>query len=376
MMKPITRLDTSDEEWNNSDVKKRFDAALKSKQDHLAYLAKYNSPEEVAKREAEQKLILQKLEASKRRNREIAAKYEKLEKENGIINNKKYYFMIENQIRKLFPLYEVRNLLPLAEDVLKTSSITFNKLKDYPIEGYYYKNDNLKKYFKIIRNLQENHDLGELVDQSQDCFKILKSTTDLELFGKVKSDKTHGRSILPRRYDIVALSAKDEDAFDLYSLRPWTLQKIVDNLSKHFSNTPNLVELAYLTKDIECLICGAETNALYRDVIRTKGMSYEPKEKWQVDKEVERMGKAIIEEYNKRFKLSVKTPTEQNHKQLSMIPERPRVAAIGEIIQTGENYFWKSDLEGNVTDIYTKEFLTTETEKKRLKINQEYEEEN
>lgn len=369
-VKPIIRVDSTEEEWNNSDAKRRYDAAIKSKHDYEAYRAKFDSPEEVEKRQSEHEIVVQRQERNKIRQQVEWAKYEKEKKEGAIINNKQYYFMIENQIRKLFPLYEVKNILPLVEDVLKTSNILFDELKDFPIEGYYYKNEQLKRYFKIVRNIQDNPSLWDRVKQDEECFKLLKATTDLELFGKVQSDKSHGLSILPRRYDILALSSRDESVFDIYSSNPgWDIQKIVDNLKNHFTNTPNLVELAYLTGELEPLICGAETNALYRDLGVTKGMNYEPEKEWNVDKEVETMGKAVIDEYNKRFKLSINTPTLQNYKKLSRKPERPRVAAIGYITQTDTNYFWRSDLDGNVTDIYTKDFLTTETEKNRL--NQE-----
>jgi hypothetical protein len=87
---------------------------------------------------------------------------------------------------------------------------------------------------------------------------------------------------------------------------------------------------------------------------------------WQVDEAVEKMGNALVEEYNGRFGLKIIAPTPDNNEKLFIRPERPRVAILGHIIQTATNYFWKSDDLGRVTDIYTKEFITTETEKKRL----------
>jgi hypothetical protein len=190
---------------------------------------------------------------------------------------------------------------------------------------------------------------------------------DLELFGKVESDKHNGTAILPRRYDILALSARDGNIFNIYSPNPgWDIPKIVDNLKNHFTDTPNLVELAYLTGELEPLICGAETNALYRDLVRTKGMRPKWDKNWQVDEAVEKMGNALVEEYNGRFGLSIIAPTPDNNEKLFIRPERPRVAILGHIIQTATNYFWKSDKFGTVTDIYTKEFITTETEKNKL----------
>jgi len=368
-MKQITRLETKEEDWNNSEAKKRYDAVLKSKTDYEIYRAKFDSPKEVAKRNAEAEKYELRREASRKRNAMEDEIRKHNHEDNVIIRNKQYYFMIENQIRKEFPIYEVRSILPIAEEVLRTSGISFDELEDYPIEGYYYKSEKLKRYFKIVRNIQENLNLRGRIKQEEGCFKILKNITDLELFGKVRSDKDDG-AILPRRYDILALSARDERAFQIYSSNPgWTIPKLVDNLKNHFTNTPNLVELAYLTGELEPLVCGAETNALFRDLVRTKGMAPPPK-KWEVDKDVERLGGAMVDEYNKRFKLSIVKPTQENYKTLSMGPERPRVAIIGQIIQTGDNYFWRSDLKGSVTDIYTKDFITTETEKKRLKLNE------
>ncbi len=278
----------------------------------------------------------------------------------SVVNDKAYFFMIENQIRKKFPVYEVNSSYTVAEEVLKDSGITFDELKDYPVEGYYYKSQDLKDYFKIMRNLQENSAIRGRVDQDASSFKVLKKLTDSDLFGHVVSDKHRGESILPRRYDIVALTMRDESIFNLNSTRPWTLIEVIENLHKHASGNPNLVELAYLTKDRECLVSAVETNIMYRDVVRTKGISSPPD--WQVNPEVEKMGAAVIEEYNRLFDLGLLIPTFKNKSALSSKPERPKIAAVGEVIQTKEWYSWRTNWKGDVSEHYTKELPTTELE--------------
>ncbi len=294
------------------------------------------------------------------------------------ITNKDFFNMIDNQVRTKFADFEVNEILRKAVIVLVKSKITFEELLDYPVEGYYYKSLQLRKYFKIIRNFQENKKIFDRVDIECEEFKYIKNITDKELFGKEKSDRMESMdgitSILPRRYDIIALTMRDENTNDPNSIHPWSMEVIINNLENKFTNTPNLVELAYLTKEKECLVCSAETNSLYRDFVCFSGcfIGEEPiiEYVWKVDKNVEDLGKRTVDEYNKiSEKINIITPDLKNHLSLDKNAEKPRVARLGYVDSTGEWYYWILNNDGTVTEEYTRMEKTTESEKEHTTID-------
>ena len=295
--------------------------------------------------------------------------------------------MVENQIRTFMPRFEVGIALPKVLKLLSDCGITKQELKDYPIEGYYYKSEPLKEYFTIIRNLQHNEGIfARLIDCPELFF--LQKLTSSEIWGELKNNTTSQTMVwkqeiagglatfipskapynsnnppLIRRYDILTLTMQDKSLFNLTSERPWTIDSVKAGLSKHFKKRPNLVELAYLTNDVECLVCGAETNALYRMLAMCSGMgSGETYYLWEVSKEMEELGRAIIDQYNYLIGSKMEVPTIFNHGQFKKTSERPRVALLGAILTTGENYFWTLSSIGSVSETYTTEFLTTETQ--------------
>ena len=293
------------------------------------------------------------------------------------ITNKKYFNMIDNQVRGRFAAFEITDLLPKAEKVLELSKITFKELKDYPVEGYYYKDEALRKYFKIIRNFQENEDIFERIAVNSDEFEYLKDITDRELFGKWDSGRRAAMgqkaSPMPRRFDILA-QCMQGGTFDPDSTRPWSIKGIMNALESCYTGTPNLVELAYLTKDVECLACSAETNSLYRDFAYMSGcMSVQPiiEYLWEVDPEVEDLGRRTVEEYNKILddERRLVIPSLANHISLDNETEKPRVARLGYVGATQEWYYWIVPYKGAVTEEYTRMEKTTETESGLLKTS-------
>lgn len=278
------------------------------------------------------------------------------------ITDSDFYYMIENQIRDVIPKYETGVLLPAAERILSLSGIKKEELKEYPIEGYYYKNNALRLYFTIIRNLQMNTSLFLKVRRDTEDFDLLLYMTNTPLFGKVRSYPVPGFEYAPlrRRYDLVTLAMEDKEFFDLNSARPWTIDTIMKACSRHSSGNPNLVEFAWLTGDPKCVCAGAETNALYRMIGMISGCLFsETIYEWCVSPKVEVFGRRLVDAYNKHFGCSMQTPTIFNHS-WKKEPELPRVACLGEVLYTKENYFWILDLNGDLTEKYTTEFLTTE----------------
>jgi len=253
--------------------------------------------------------------------------------------------------------------LDWALSVLKQSNIKQEELQEYPVEGYYYKNNLLKLYFTIIRNLQENENIYDLVVPSKEL-EYLKILTDNLLFGSEPTQEylklQKKEPILKRRYDIMALAIKDIGESHKFEPRPWSISNILDKLSKYYTGNPNLVELAYLTNDPRCICCSCETNALYREVTYITGCMFAtPVYKWNVSPEVEKMGKVIIDMYNGLIKSNMVYPSIYNCHVLKKSPELPRVSTLGKVILTGENYYWVLDNQENLTDIYAVEELTT-----------------
>ncbi len=286
------------------------------------------------------------------------------------ITNTDFFNAIDNQVRAKYAMFETGSLLPIVEKLLKDSNIDFSELLDYPVEGYYYKSEPLKRFFKIVRNLQENDVIFDRVLIDSEEFKYIKDITDRELFGKVRSGRREQSgqkpSILPRRYDIIALTMSGEDLFEVSSTKPWSMENIIKHLDKKFTNTPNLTELAYLTKDKACLVCAAETNSLYRDFVYISGCSFFPLQKqyiWKVDKDVEDLGRRTVEEYNKIINNGMKIimPAVDNIQFLDTTTEKPRLARLGYVEYSGEWYYWTLNTDGSVTEEYTTQEKTTES---------------
>jgi hypothetical protein len=280
------------------------------------------------------------------------------------ITDTDYYYMIENQIRSEMPKFETGVLLPTAIKLLKDSQITNEELDNYPIEGYYYKSEALKHYFTIIRNLQHNDKIFSKVNKDNKNLKTLQRFCCNDLFGIEKEYKMglDGKAPLKRRYDILTLTMEDQNLFDNNLKQPWTIEGIMNGISRYFNNRINLVELAYLTKNPKCLCCGAETNTLYRMFSMISGcMLQDPQYVWNVSKNVQELGEKLIDEYNCLIGSNMIKPNIFNHLSLKKEPELQRVALLGMILTTGENYYWILDGDNTLHDLYTKEVVTTET---------------
>ena len=278
------------------------------------------------------------------------------------ITDKDYFFMIENQIRKMMPDYEEKVMLPKAENILISNNIRDEELLDFPTEGYYYKTDSLRRYFKIARNLQENCMVYKRIKKTQEVDEFINFFEN-DIFGKEASDRLED-AIMPRRKDILTLTLLDNELFNFNSTRPWQIDDVVNKLKYHYSGTVNLVELAYLTKEKECLASGAETNALYREFVLISGCYFSVpiiEYVWDVKKEVQDMGKRLVEAYNKLIGCKMISPDIKNHFYLNKNSQKPRLAHLGSILVTGEYYFWDVNENGETKDFYDTEFHTTET---------------
>lgn len=282
-----------------------------------------------------------------------------------VIDDYKYFNMIDNQIRDAMPKFESSFCLDWALKVLEQSSIKQEELAEYPVEGYYYKNNMLKLYFQIIRNLQENEDIYDRVAKCEEL-TYLEIFTDNNIFGTKSTEEykkpyiNKKEPILKRRYDIMALALK-EIGDTSNQMHPWTIDNILEEMGNHFTGNENLVELAYLTNDPRCVCCACETNILYREIIACSGyFNFQPIYRWDVSKEVEKMGKRLISIYNDFIKSNMVAPTIYNCGNLKKEPELPRVSTLGFVNLTEENYYWILDNQERLSDIYSNKSITTE----------------
>jgi hypothetical protein len=289
-----------------------------------------------------------------------------------IIDNQKFFHMIHNQIRKSVLRFEERELLSIALNILNSSEINFGDLEDYPIEGYYYKSEELRKYFKIIRNLQSNDRIFKKV-QNSDELKVLQKVTSSDLWGTEDSHFAHPEAPLKRRRDILSICLEED--FDLFQQRPWDINCVICQIGSHYTGNPNLVEFAYLIDDQNrtennplCLTLAAETNILYRDIPIASGYlpsTRLPTIEWNVDRNIEEFGLSLIRKYNSELfnKEEIILPTFNNCQFLNMKPELPVVARLGEVRLTGEHYHWIANSNGKVEEIYSDSIITTENYK-------------
>jgi hypothetical protein len=293
------------------------------------------------------------------------------------IDNTDYFYMLDNQIRPAMQAAEGGVFLPIAKRVLANAGVELTDLKDYPVEGYYWENDNLRLYLKILRNLQHNSDVYEKVKDSEEL-RFLQKVCNNDLWGIEDPHGRENKSPLKRRYDILTITMEDTSAFPDHDKtpRPWTIAKIMAGLKKNYANRTNLVELAYLTNDPKCLCCGAETNILYRMFACVSG-SYccqamlEPTYEWKVSPEVEDLGRRIVTAYNEMLQNEIiVAPSLENHLKFTKTPKLPRVAMLGYVTETDEYYHWILTNYGDLEELYSKNIITTESYVKSINEGQ------
>ena len=142
------------------------------------------------------------------------------------IDDTDYFYMMDNQIRPAMQAAEVNVFLPIAKRVLDKAGVSFDQLKNYPIEGYYWENDNLQLYFKILRNLQHNEDVYKKVKDSEEL-RFLQKVCNNDIWGIEDPHKRENKAPLKRRYDILTITMENVSIFPDHNTtpRPWTIAR-------------------------------------------------------------------------------------------------------------------------------------------------------
>jgi len=305
------------------------------------------------------------------------------EKEEGTIyynthvDNYNYFSMIDNQVRKQYAKCEEYSIKPIIEKIYKDAGVDTNSIKKYPVEGYYYKTPGLRKYFQLVRNLQENPNVYSKVVDSKEVEEItwLLGNT---IWGTIPSARS--LTTFPRMKDIMTHTTNG-----LKYQENWTIPNIMKTIEKYATGNTNLVELAFLTGDIRCLTAGCETNALYREMgfclasgCMMPGVTPQfPKEvhvyHWDVSENIDEMGPKLVDKYNEvinRFQNSdmlssykaydLIEPNLLNFETLVRDLESPRVAMLGQCVDDRKYYHWILD-KNEVKEKWSSGIITTET---------------
>jgi hypothetical protein len=209
--------------------------------------------------------------------------------ENIVINDFEFIIGLDGFYRNNMMKYESDDLLPLLEKMVKQLNIC---LDDVEIEGYYYLTKELKKYFKIVKNLKNiSIDKIEIFKEYNGYNKLIDIFCS-DLYGEYKFDKY----IIPSVNDILnqALKSIDVNKYN-YEIILEYAYKLLQNKKKI-----TLVELGILKKDPIIVTALRESAALYVDVVIAGDP--EPVEynyTWNVSKEIENAGNEIINTFNK-----------------------------------------------------------------------------
>ncbi len=299
-----------------------------------------------------------------------------------VIDNEKYFAMIDNQVRKLFAKFEEEKCLTWAEQVWHEAGQP--ELKEFPVEGYYYKSEALRRYFKLIRNFQQNEEVYRKVKESP-MLENLRRVLHTEIFGtEVPKDEYYPWPDAPlkRRWNLLTYTMSDKKKFYEYSATPWSITNVMEALKGNAKNLRNLPEMAALIGKPELICAACETNSLGRMFACMSGSMYCPPPLrfiWDVSPEVEELGKAICALYNEittpfalrywgntytilapTIELCQLTDLGKLQPPMDWTLECPRVCHLGYLTEIDINYFWILDNFGNLFDLYQKEMLTTE----------------
>lgn len=312
------------------------------------------------------------------------------------VDDYSYFAMVDNQVRSEYALCEEYTLLPMVKKLYADNGISIEEkdLVHYPTEGYYYKTEGLRKFFQLVRNLQENPTVYNKVDRNAPEVGELIWLFGNTIWGTVASKRSE--TIFPRMKDILT------HTLNSLQLKPlWTIDNIMKTIHSFATGNANLVELAYLTGDIRCLTAGAETNSLYREMsFCCSGCYIAPKKTitkrfydWKVSEKVENLGDRLIDKYNEVLGRFQKVLANPDDKRISAIPrkgvfayagtrnepkllikpkldnhesmlsnqdlESPRVAMLGACLDDGTYYHWILDND-KVREQWANGVITTE----------------
>lgn len=227
---------------------------------------------------------------------------------------------------------------------------------DVPIEGYYTEDDQLTRYFRLVRALQAvpKHRESELT--SHDGFARLQQVTRSHIFGPA----AEGDFLLPTGDDCLAAALNE-------TFPAWTIPTITDRAYEVAiqSDDISLVALAALSRDPVVLTALRESVVLYATVLGGSARTQEPEYIWQVDRDVTDRASLFVQEFNELFDATLPAPTADNAQSFWVAGREWKV--LGRCVRIGfddrveptRHYHWAIETDSQ-SDLNAREFWDTE----------------
>jgi hypothetical protein len=229
-------------------------------------------------------------------------------------------------------------------------------LADVPIEGYYTEDEQLTRYFRLMRALQSVPKDRESELTGHAGFARLKQVTGSRIFGPPAGQD----SILPSGNDCLTVALGQ-------TFPNWSIPFITDRAYDIAvgSDDISLVALAALSRDPVVLAALRESVVLYAAVMAGSAFVHEPEYVWQVDKLLADRAVQFVAEFNALFDADLPSPTADNAQLFWNACDEWKV--LGRCVRIGfdprvqpiQHYHWAIDHDGR-HDLRVKDFWDTE----------------
>jgi hypothetical protein len=248
--------------------------------------------------------------------------------------------------------YEVASLLPLAETACQSLKLPPASV---PIEGYYAESDQLKRYFQLIRALQQTEMREMVPGTGLEAVQRLREVFSAPAMGRVEaSDK-----ILPRTHNPFGEALRVRAHWTIDSLSAQARQLVRDD-------DAGLVAVAATTGDPVALCAARESMALMADLVYAEAEV--PHFTWAVSETVARIARRFVAALTEATSIVLPQPEAVSahlYGQAAREAQLPgRCIAIGE--QSGNPYryyHWYIDTDNGrltVKDFWSSSIWTTE----------------
>jgi hypothetical protein len=273
--------------------------------------------------------------------------------ETRIVDNRVFLLGLDELYRDAMKAHERTELLGCAQATADTLRLS---PADVPIEGYYTEDDELARYFRLVRAIQKvpRHRESEL--QSHDGYARLKQVAGSPVFGPSSDEK----SLLPAGNDCLTVALGR-------TFPSWTIETITDKAYEVAvqSNDYSIVALAALSHDPVVLAALRESVVLYAVAMAGCAMIEQPQYDWRVDNEVSTRASRFITEFNDLLSEALPEPLPSNADTYWTACQEWKV--IGRCVRIGfddsidsvKYYHWAIDQDSRY-DLVVKDFWDTD----------------
>lgn len=208
-----------------------------------------------------------------------------------VVNNRVFLLGLDELYRERMKEHEREELLACAQRVASTLNVP---LADVPVEGYYAEEEELTKFFLLIRALQNVPLRRASKVKELPEFRRLLAVTSSPIFGPVG----RGEDLLPKGKDPLSAALQEDGA-------EWSVPPLVAAAARIAVETDDysLVGLAALAKDPVVLAALRESVVLYAEIITKEFQTAPrlPKYVWRVDPELAAAAQRFVAAFNTLF---------------------------------------------------------------------------